>query len=166
MALGHISASVHCPLLFRPLLPMLLEPKDFLTRWLGRRASVFFQSKKGGLGATCLPSWEGTWASSGACERSEGGSSLPEVNPEQVGMPEKWYFAMLCVGGCQWTKDHSEFLDLFIMSPLQSALISCSHFVFKRALKNLQITQLLLKLTDWILNTLSLIQMWKNLKYH
>ena len=42
-------------------------------------------------------------------------------------------FVMLCVGDSQWTKDHSEFLDLFIMSPLQSALISHSHFIVIRA---------------------------------
>lgn len=65
--------------------------------------------------------------------------------------------AMLCVG-YYLSVDKGPFrgFDSFTMLPLQSALISCSHFIFKGAFKNLLwISRLLLKFRGWILNTLS-----------
>lgn len=92
-------------------------------------------------------SWEGALASQGACETSERGS--PPLRAAQ----SKWM--MLCAGDSVCgQRTIQSFFYLFITSPSQPALISHSHFIFKRAFRNLSwISQLLLRLIGWTLNT-------------
>lgn len=159
LVLGHIS--VRCCLLFLSLPPLLPEPKDFLTCWLGTRASTFFQNEDRRLEGICLfqvfPSWEGTWASQGECEMSGGGSPLPEVSAEQGAMSGQ----PCCVGDCLQTKGHSGpwFIPsvTFIISP---------HFLFtfhlqKSSYKSPMDITTIAEVTDGMLNILSLIQVWK-----
>lgn len=84
-----------------------------------------------------FPNWEGTVAS------QEGGSQLPEVSAEQVDRPEQRRFVRVTVCGQRAFRD----FYLFIMSLLQSALISHSHVIFK---KNLLLI-LPLKFIGWII---------------
>lgn len=87
-----------------------------------------------------FPNWEGTLAS------QEEGSQLPEVSAEQVDRPEQRRFVRVTVCGQRAFRD----FYLFIMSLLQSALISHSHVIFKRAFKNLLLI-LQLKFIGWII---------------
>lgn len=159
MVLGHLG--VHCHLLFLSLPPVLQEPEDFPTCCLGTRAGDFFQNEKWQLEGICLfqifPNWEGTSASQGACEMSGGGFLLLEVSAEQGAMSGQ----PLYVGDCLQTEDRSGpwFIPnvTFIISP---HLLFTFHLQ-KSNYKSLMNITSISKVTDGMLNILSLVQIWK-----
>ena len=145
MDLSHVSISVHCLCYF-----------CYFLCWWSPKASSHVGWEKGQMcpfkvrreGCVCVC----------VCVCA-GGSLLPGFRAEQVGMPEQQCFVWVTMDKRPFKVSWFLYNVIFPVSP---------HFLFtfhlQKTFKNLWISQLLLKFIDWIFNTLSLIQMWKNLK--